>query len=390
VSTISAWGTANVTLDVPPPSDALASEWGTANASIEDPTPEGISAWGTANATLTVPAAVPGYWGSPNLFGVTAAAPSDLMVPPSGAWYGGVFATIGTKQSTTTSGLNSWVTAAEQRPHIIGIYKGGAYNGVFTATELSWFDPPGGPHAIPHVRWKIDSGGASWATVASGARNADIDNFCTGISSYPWKVFLTIYHEPEDNVGDMAGMTKADYVAMWQHVRDRVESHNGVTNVVWVLNYVGYSGWAVNGAGKGFEDLYPGDDVVDWIAWDPYTGTNNRPLGLFLNENTANVSGWTGFYNWATSNHPNKPLMLAEFGMGINTGNGGLTNADEQAKLITNFGVGANEYPAIRAWQQWHAVGTRDYQQSPYPVSVSALKGVLALPWFTQDPNAAP
>jgi beta-mannanase len=81
---------------------------------------------------------------------------------------------------------------------------------------------------------------------------------------------------------------------------------DGVTNVSWVWDVSGSTDyWAKYGSG-----LYPGDDVVDWIAWDPY------------NWYLCHSTGWIGFagmvrlfYDWLNAHgHGNKPFMLAEYG----------------------------------------------------------------------------
>lgn len=67
-----------------------------------------------------------------------------------------------------------------------------------------------------------------------------------------------------------------------------------------------------------FPKLYPGNDVVDWIAWDPYTCDKTRPchdLKTVLNLRYLPKKPWPGFYNWAHTHHRSKPLMLAEWGV---------------------------------------------------------------------------
>lgn len=90
----------------------------------------------------------------------------------------------------------------------------------------------------------------------------------------------------------------ADYVAAWKRVR-KVFAQAGATNVGWV--------WAPTA--KGFADgsaqsFYPGDDQVDWIAVDAYTGPRLRPFATVLQP----------FIRFAAE-HPGKPLMVAEFGL---------------------------------------------------------------------------
>ena len=95
-----------------------------------------------------------------------------------------------------------------------------------------------------------------------------------------------------------------DYRAMWANVEARFAALN-VTNVVWVMNYMGYAGWDCM-----VDDLWPGNSLVDWVFWDPYS--EQQPDLL-----TQTVSN---FYNLLTSmsdsthNYLSKPWGLGEFG----------------------------------------------------------------------------
>ncbi len=93
--------------------------------------------------------------------------------------------------------------------------------------------------------------------------------------------------------------TPADYVAAWRHVHD-IFTQYGATNVTWV--------WCVNTEFPGsapIDQLYPGDNYVDWTSIDGY--------------NKSSATFWQSFSNLftATYNHilqfaPNKPIMIAE------------------------------------------------------------------------------
>ena len=91
------------------------------------------------------------------------------------------------------------------------------------------------------------------------------------------KIMLTLYHEPESDISPggapscptltlngTSGST-ADYVNMWHNVRERFDAL-GVTNVVWVMNYIGLRRRGTAST----KDLWPGNDYVDWVMWDPY------------------------------------------------------------------------------------------------------------------------
>jgi hypothetical protein len=120
-------------------------------------------------------------------------------------------------------------------------------------------------------------------------------------------------HEPEDNAGpcqpgavddakaDMGSVE--DFRAAFRHVVERVRPV--APKVVWVFSVMGHdpaASWA----------FYPGDDVVDWVAWDPY--------------NWAGCAGrtrdtWRGFAQVARGMDAHldavgntKPRMLGEYG----------------------------------------------------------------------------
>ena len=63
--------------------------------------------------------------------------------------------------------------------------------------------------------------------------------------------------------------TPADYVAAYRHIH-AVFAQYGVTKAVWA--------WVPTGWKGNYNKLapyYPGNDVVDWIGWDPYNGSVN-------------------------------------------------------------------------------------------------------------------
>lgn len=165
------------------------------------------------------------------------------------------------------------------------------------------------------VTWKPANTFAAGA--GSNAQvNSDIDKMADSIKSVaPHKVFLSVWHEPENDVSsgagscsaniyksNTAGNTPANYRAMWQNVRNRFNA-KGVNNVVWTLIPMGFNGFDCMD-----RDLWPGNNLVDWIMWDPY-GQSDK-------------STWTGqigqHYNWmlqnsdATHDFTSKPWGLAE------------------------------------------------------------------------------
>ena len=176
------------------------------------------------------------------------------------------------------------------------------------------------------------------------------------IDSIPQKVMLTVAHEPEDNLSpdgadascptapktDSRG-TPTDYVAMWHHIRERFDA-KGIDNVVWVMNYMGYS--------KYFgcaERLWPGNAYVDWVMWDPYPDTHSY---------TETVGG---FYDYLSAHgddehdYLSKPWGLAEWGY---------VGTDQQAAYAmyaeAKAALHANTFPKLRAYLIWDNIGAGD------------------------------
>ncbi len=204
------------------------------------------------------------------------------------------------------------------------------------------------PATIALINWKPSY---TWATAGGGNAtvNTQIDNMARSIKALDTtKIMLTVYHEPESNIsaGGAPGCptktlrgtsgSSADYVNMWHNVRARFDAL-GVNNVVWVMNYTGYVDWHCL-----TKDIWPGNDYVDWLMWDPYT---------------KNVS-WTqtvnSFYNYLTANSDaehdflSKPWGLGEFGYVGTSQSAAYAMYDEARRNLQN-GV----HPKLKAFVVW-------------------------------------
>jgi chitodextrinase len=210
------------------------------------------------------------------------------------------------------------------------------------------------PDTILSVTWQPAT---RWATAngANATTNANIDRMADSVNALgDHKIMLSLHHEPENDVsGGGQGCaanktyvgntgTPAEYRAMWRTVRQRFDA-KGVDNVVWVLNYMGYSGWDCI-----VDDLYPGNDLVDWIKWDPY--------GEFV-DFEALVSR---FYDYLTRtsnaehDYLSKPWGLAEWGSWHNA-------TQEHAYLLSRTAktaVETNRFPRLRAFSVFDVSGT--------------------------------
>lgn len=285
--------------------------------------------------TLSLLAAIAALAG---IFGSTATAPAAActvdakLVNSCRAWFG---ATVGGYPQTGSSFASQFAygelrlnnpnvlldpadpTAVVNRYEIIHRYHSPTQTS-FDAGEVG-YHKRGGTYLF--INWKPD---LVWARAGGDDATVDarIDAMATSIKALgAKKLFLAIFHEPENdvsrgncttNAGGAASGSPSDYVRMWRNVRARFDA-KGVTNVVWTMNYMGYSGWNCL-----VPLLWPGNGYVDWIAYDPY-GSGTRSGSLF-NDSVA------GFYRYLSENssakhaYLSKPWGLAEHGAGSKNG----------------------------------------------------------------------
>ena len=184
-----------------------------------------------------------------------------------------------------------------------------------TKAEIAMTNDPTRPRTLM-LNWKI-AYGSTWAKVAAGAQDARIDKESAFLkANFTKPFFLVLHHEPENDVVATAGsgMTAKDFAAMYRHTILRLRA-NGVTNAISTIAYMNYEKW--NDSSWWF-DMYPGDDVIDWIGVDSYLnaqpgGYHNGDFTNLMNRTTGK-SKFPGFYTWATTQHPTKPIIAAEWG----------------------------------------------------------------------------
>ncbi len=251
--------------------------------------------------------------------------------------------------SSAYPGVGSWrahMTAEETRIarplDIVHDYHSPGVALVLTADEKYYATRPGTTLLAnwkPANRW-ADAGGSNAAV------NAQIDLAADSIKSIaPAKIMITIHHEPEQEVSpgtSSCGFLKgnfgspADYRAMWRNIEERFAAR-GVTNVVWVMNYMGYVNWDCL-----VPELWPGNDLVDWVMYNPYdsnaSSSWSSSVSRFYNVLTAKSD--------ATHDFLSKPWGLEEFGVG-----GSTTQAHAYAYYdAAKASVERNEFPRLKAY----------------------------------------
>ncbi|MET0422353.1 MAG: endoglucanase, partial [Actinoplanes sp.] len=208
--------------------------------------------------------------------------------------------------------LKAWEATTGRTSAIFHQYHKG--NEVFpTKSEIAMTEDPAHPRVLLE-NWKI-AYGSTWAKVAQGEQDKRIDAFAERAKAYGKKFFLAINHEPENDVIAKAGsgFEAKDFAAMYRHTILRLRA-KGATNVINVMAYMGNEKWM---AQSWWKDLYPGDDVVDWMGLDSYVSAEKGyyHYGMFADLlDRKPTGGGLGFYEWATTKHASKPLMVAEWG----------------------------------------------------------------------------
>lgn len=236
---------------------------------------------------------------------------SPILVSSCGIWWG---ASVPAKSKNRTQSLKDFEALTRNGSAIYHVYRklGDQFP---NAEEIAIARQPGS-HRYLFFDY-LPEGGRTWAQVASGASDAQIDKEAAYIkANYKDKFFMSIHHEPEDEVQESAnsGRTAKDFAAMYRHVVTRFRAQ-GVGNIVFVWNVMGAPVYSTK---PWFSDLYPGDQYVDWVASDPYGCVSAKECDSFTN--TVNrfygkSSGWSGFHAWAAKYHASKPMMLAEWGV---------------------------------------------------------------------------
>jgi hypothetical protein len=233
------------------------------------------------------------------------------LVPSCGVLWGAAAGGFTTAPRDTA--LKQWEATSGRTASIFHAYHKGD-EPFPTKAEIAMARDTARPRALL-LNWKI-AYGSSWAKVAKGDQDARIDRFAARIkSTFPEDFFLVLNHEPENDViaKGGSGWEAKDFAAMYRHTILRLRS-KGVDNAINVMAYMGNEKWM---AQSWWSDLYPGDDVVDWMGLDSYVSAEKGAYhyGMFGDLLDRKAPNGPTFYDWATAKHASKPLMIAEWGV---------------------------------------------------------------------------
>ena len=271
--------------------------------------------------------------------------------------------------------VRSWEAASGRPTSIYHAYHRG--DEVFpTPAEVGMAHDPAHPRLLM-LNWRVGLG-TTWARVAAGAVDTRIDREAVRLRAFGEPFFLVLHHEPENDVDPRpgSGNTAKDYAAMYRHVVQRLRAR-GVTNAVTVVAYMNYERWFT---APWWADLYPGDDVVDWIGLDSYLDA--APGGFHSGDFVSMVNrragtGFPGFYSWATARRPAKPLMLAEWGV--------YGRPADKPQIFATVLPALSRLPAIKAMVYFDTArdqAGRDIRIDSSPAALAQFQRLAADPVF--------
>ncbi len=197
------------------------------------------------------------------------------------------------------------------------------------------------------------------------------------------KIFMTLHHEPEDDVvsgatgcstykASASFGTPADYRYMWSYVVTKFRENN-VNNVVWVMDYMNYSGWDCM-----VDDLYPGNDLVDWVMFNGYAMSSNEVNTGF----EANIQRFISLmdsiqlsdstkYSFST-----KPWGIVEWGVRAQINPAGGYVYPDQNKYFQQAknSIIANKFPNIKAYMIYDAQDFEDPNNDSFRVGYDSSR----------------
>ncbi|WP_258796990.1 glycoside hydrolase family 26 protein [Protaetiibacter mangrovi] len=272
----------------------------------------------SATAPLeTAPAPAPAP--QPAAAPVTAPSKAELLSPS--AMYYGMY---------TEQAPHNWATldATSQKvgalPSMVGYFGGWDQDFRADAVTRSW-----SRGMLPMLTWEsrpiaaqndvVDEPDYSLPRIIGGAFDDYLHRYAQAIASTGLPLAIRLDHEmngvwypwseTDGSGASINGNSPGDYVKMWQHVHDIFEQEGANEYVIWV--------WAPNrvdnlpSANRGLaftEQLYPGDDYVDWIGMSgylrpPYTSTSSYTFDTTFGATLAQLRQVA-----------DKPIVLAEVG----------------------------------------------------------------------------
>jgi hypothetical protein len=213
---------------------------------------------------------------------------------------------------------------------------------------------------------KVDGTKISWAAIARGDHDARIVEQAKAIGGLGVPIFLTFQHEPDYATGYG---TAAEYRAAWRHYV-AVFRAQGVTNVAWTW-IVTPTPFATSPSTATADQLYPGDDVVDWMGLDAYNWYGCSSNGQSSWRTIAQIA--TPFRTFGQAH--GKPLMLAEWGSYEDA-----ADPTRKASWLTESMATLSSWPEMKAVLYFNHTGSCPWSVDSSQQSLAAFTQIAADP----------
>jgi beta-mannanase len=230
---------------------------------------------------------------------------------------------------------------------------------------VSWepYNPTKGVKAKKQRKYAIQ-------TIIAREHDAYIRRWARGVADWGKPMYLRFAHEMNSvsypwSIG-INDNTSAEYVSAWRHIVD-VFREEGATNVRWV-----WSPTVALNVSPPFEEFYPGDDYVDWVALDGYNWGTTQSWSRW--QTLAEVFGPS--YDEVTALAPDKPFMIAETGSAEEGG-------DKAAWIREAFGEDLpTRLPMTKAVVWFNVNKEADWRIESSPSSLEAYSEIAASPAY--------
>ncbi len=332
-------------------------------------------------------------------FLLALAVASSMASPPSedlrklkkGVYFGAYMDFGETEDTVTLEGIESFEKLAGKAPAIIAsssywgeqtfpkknlelITRHGAAALIFWSPWDKPYEQSKGPDrfALTEIlAGKWDAYIDSWGDGAKSFGKPFMVSFCNEMNGswFPWS---GCFYGGENGGNDV-------FKRAWRYVVERVRAR-GAHNIQWVFHVNAFPG--INDTWNMMGSYYPGTDYVDWLGLSVY-GKQFRDSGNWAE--FPDLLDWP--YKEITAIDPDKPVMLAEFGVGD------FPKSGDRAKWIREAFALIPERPRIKAAVFWHerwenADGSfSNLRINSSPSSLKAFQDGVANPRWISSPQ---
>ncbi|MEI6277911.1 MAG: glycosyl hydrolase [Verrucomicrobiae bacterium] len=276
----------------------------------------------------------------------------DLGKIPEGVLFGAYMDFGETEDHVTLEGIEKFERMAGKSPAIIA---SSSYWGQqsFPAKNIALISRHG---AVPLVFWspwdkpyeqQKGPDRFSLTEILAGKWDAYIDSWADSAKAFGKPFFVSFCNEMNGSwfpwSGYFYGGEKGGnevFRRAWRYVVDRVRAR-GAQNILWVFHANAFPG--INDEWNMMASYYPGADYVDWLGLSIY-GKQFRGDGNWAD--FRDLIDWP--YQEITALDPDKPVMIAEFGVAD------FPESGDKAKWIRDAFQMIPDRPRIKAAVFWH------------------------------------